>query len=123
MRRKFRRRKKKKMLTVKLVRGHEMKIVEAVDVTVRNAGKPHPNVVAPANHPTDSIREVSVRLHAGHTESFYVSQLGALPGSAMGGEPIPTWDVAYIENAHGATTERVLPGASIPEPETEPAHA
>lgn len=111
------------MLTVKLVRGHEMKIVEAVDVTVRNAGKPDPNVVAPANHPTDSIREVSVRLHPGHTESFYVSQLGALPGSATGGEPIPTWDVAYIENAHGATTERVLPGALIPEPEMEPAHA
>lgn len=99
------------MLTVKLIRGHEMHIVEAVDVIVRNVGKPDPNVIASTNHPTDSIREVSVLLHAGHRESFHVSQLGALPGSG-----IPTWDVAYIENAHGATTERVLPGACIPEP-------
>ena len=101
------------MFTVKLVRSQEMKIVEAVGVSVYNVGKPHPTLdspkaIATVDYINDSIREIRVQLAEGHTESFYVSQLGILPGSE-----IPTWDMAYIENSHGATTERVIPGASI----------
>jgi len=93
------------MLTVKLYKGHVMKVIEAVEVNIFPCGKAEGSD-QDAKLRTNRVREIALARYGGHTEVFYVSD-GEAENQA--GPGIETWDVAYIENAHGATTETVRP--------------
>lgn len=101
------------MLTVKLVKGPDIKIVEAVEVNVLNAGRPKEPVIAPAGFATGAIREIHVSKWNESHRVYYVSNgpVNAdtcLTNRVFDGEaPVEVFDHAYIENAHGATTESV----------------
>lgn len=98
------------MLTIKLMKGHTMKIVEATEVNIYPAGKPElvptKKGAEPMELPTNKIRELSVKLYTGQQEAFYISDGDLTPHEHLGS--IETlWDCAYVENAHGATTEKI----------------
>lgn len=116
------------MLTVKLARGNTMKIMEAQTIKIVPVGKPKEgNIPAEVtrivkelganevhvlgaecptcNGPqpcTNAVREI-VLTNNGRNESVFVGY----EGSESIADPVELWDCAYIENAHGATTERV----------------
>lgn len=95
------------MLTVKLCKGHSTKIIEALDVSVFPCGKTEGSDINPKLR-TNSVREIAVRTSEGKYEAFWVGR----PENASQCEAGPVddlYDVAYIENAHGATTETVRP--------------
>lgn len=97
------------MFTVKLIRGKVAKIVAAVSINIFPAGKPATDdTVKEANstvpQATNQVREMSLEtLRNGEPETFFVGYEGAI---CVHG-PVELWDCAYIENASGATTERV----------------
>jgi len=99
------------MMTVKLLRSGVTRIVEAAEVSIYSAGTPDPKVVAPKNLPTGKVRAISVTLSAGGLRLFYVSDgpvnRETCVDSIDEGELTEAFDCAYIENAHGATTETV----------------
>ncbi len=114
------------MLTVKIVRGNTTKIVEADTIKIVPVGKPANDIPAEvkkiaqelgdkevhvlgADCPTcevppctNAVREVILTKNK-TSESFFVGY----EGSESIADPVELWDCAYIENAHGATTERV----------------
>lgn len=95
------------MLTVKLMKGHVTKIVEAIEVNIYPAGKPEPVPTPiggqPTSLPTNKVREVAGSTPNGGSFAFYISDSDAECQAGV----VDLWDCAYIENAHGATTERV----------------
>jgi hypothetical protein len=95
------------MLTVKLMKGHTMKIVEATTVNIFPAGKcepvPTPQGSEPMELPTCKVREISLDTYRGVKEAYFVGNAGA---ECQYG-PVELWDCAYIENVHGATTEKI----------------
>lgn len=96
------------MLTVKLYKSHTMKIVEAEEVNIYPAGSPEPIPTPlgsePMSLPTNTVREISVITHTGKQQAFYVSHYPRPDNFAL---EVEFYDHAYIENAHGATTETV----------------
>lgn len=100
------------MLTVKLYRGHTTRIVEATSVETFACGKAEGSDANPTLR-TNKVREISVLTPGGAQEVFYVAddkkQFENSHGSGpqFGGSHF--WNGAYIENAHGATTETVRP--------------
>ena len=116
------------MLTVKLTLGYTMQIVEAQTIKVIPVGKPKQaaipaevtNIAKDLGHEelhvlgadcptcngpqpcTNAVREIMLTSN-GRTQSFFVGYEGA--ESICG--PVELWECAYIENAHGATTERI----------------
>lgn len=96
------------MLTVKLVRGNTTKIVEAVEVDINAAGKPDPlseegKEDTQPRPMTNKVRAIKAYLHDGKEAWYYVASSDADCGNGA----LELWDYAYIENAHGATTEKV----------------
>lgn len=91
------------MLTVKLQKGHMTKIIEALEVDVYPCGKAPGSDENPRLR-TNAVREISVHTYGEGQQVFYVSE-GDVDSHA--GPSAEMWDVAYIENAHGATTERI----------------
>lgn len=92
------------MLTVKLTTTTKMKIMEAQTVTINPVGKPTINQDKEAGVPpcTNAVKEIVLTTN-GHSQSVFVGYEGAESIA----DPVELWDCAYIENAHGATTERV----------------
>lgn len=93
------------MFTVKLCKGHSIKLVGAIEVDVHACGPASGTAPEPKDR-TNDVREISIRKHDGTTEAFYVAQKPQPEGWA---EAIDFYDVAYIENMNGATTETVRP--------------
>jgi hypothetical protein len=97
------------MFTVKLIRGKVTKIVGANSINIFPAGKPAADdTVKEANQTvpeaTNQVREMSVEtINGGQPQTFFIGYEGA---ACIHGK-VELWDVAYIENANGATTERV----------------
>jgi hypothetical protein len=96
------------MLTVKLYKGHTIKIVEATEVNVYNCG-PAPGSADDPRKRTRAVREVAgLGWHGGSFAFYVVDPDVPVPEDHHGFAPqVDFWDVAYIENAHGATTETV----------------
>lgn len=94
------------MLTVKLCKGHRMKIVEASEVEVFPCGRAEQSDEKPEAR-TNKVREISLTRWNGSHDVFYVSDEAVTPENSHAGPDEETFDCAYIENAHGATTERV----------------
>lgn len=88
------------MFTVKLCKGHATKLVCGVEVNIYPA---HHNGDAPAKN---DVREVSVVPTDGPVKSFFVAD-PKKPRPKGWAEEVEFFDVAYIENGHGATTETV----------------
>jgi hypothetical protein len=94
------------MLTVKLMKGNSTKIIEAVEVDIHPCGRAEGSDDNPKRR-TNKVREIIVRTHSGSRDAFYVSVTPGVDSHA--GESADMWDCAFIENAHGATTEAVHP--------------
>lgn len=93
------------MMTVKLYKGHITKLVEAVEINIFPCGRAEGSDQDPKLR-TNKVREIEVVTHSGKTAVFYVSDGEA---ESQFGPGVETWNGAYIENAHGATTETVRP--------------
>lgn len=95
------------MFTVKFYKGHNSKIVEAEGVNIFPAG------VMPGEKPgvrSNKVREVQViGPAAAKAEVYYIGEPGAAVEGYPDNEMPPLYDVAFIENSHGATTETVRP--------------
>jgi hypothetical protein len=101
------------MLTVKLYRGHTTRIVEATSIEVFACGKAEGSDEKPTLR-TNKVRELSVVNDVnGKQEVFYIADDGEQFANSHGSGPYlgggHFWNGAYIENAHGATTETVRP--------------
>jgi hypothetical protein len=96
------------MLTVKLCKGSTTKVVEATEVNIYNAG-PAPGSDVDPRKRTGEVREVAGTSWDGKTFAFYIADPHrALPEDHFGfAAEVDFWGCAYIENAHGATTETV----------------
>jgi hypothetical protein len=96
------------MLTVKLCKGSTTKIVEATEVNIYNSGPSAGSDVDPRKR-TGEVREVTGTSWNGNNFAFYVADPHkTLPKDNFGFAPqVDFWGSAYIENAHGATTEVV----------------
>ena len=98
-------------MTVKLLRAGVTRIVEATEVSIYSVGTPDPSVIAPKDLPTAKIRAISVTRHSGGLSLFYVSNgpvnRETCTDNISEVEITEVFDCAYIENAHGATTEKV----------------
>lgn len=96
------------MFTVKLQKGHTMKIVEATEVNVYNCG-PFPGSDTDPNKRVVDVREVAGTSRDGESFAFYIVDPNKpIPADRYGFAPeLEFWHCAYIENAHGATTETV----------------
>lgn len=93
------------MLTLKLCKEHVTKIVEALEIDIFPCGK----AAGSDEHPekrTNKVREIAVRNYEGKHEAYYVGQLEDVEQSNPALSAL-RYDVAYIENGHGATTETV----------------
>lgn len=96
------------MLTVKLCKGRVTKIVEATEVNIYPCGPDAGSDLDPSKR-TSSIFEVSGTSWDGKSFAFYVRDLQKpAPEDNFGFAPeVDFYGCAYIENAHGATTETV----------------
>ena len=96
------------MLTVKLMRHHVTRIVEATHVAIYPAGKAEGSDDNPTLR-TNKVRELLVTTHSGSDFCFVIASNPDDVANShldLNGE---FWHCAYIENAHGATTETVRP--------------
>jgi hypothetical protein len=96
------------MLTVKLCKGHTIKIVEATEVNVYNCG-PAPGSEQDPGKRTGDVREIAGSSWDGKSFAFYIVDPDRpIPEDHYGfARDVEFWHCAYIENAHGATTETV----------------
>jgi hypothetical protein len=96
------------MLTVKLCKGHTTKIIEATEVNVYNCG-PFAGSDADASKRVSDVREIAGTSWGGKSFAFYIVDPNKkIPDDYYGfAREVIFWDCAYIENAHGATTETV----------------
>lgn len=85
-----------------------MKIVEATEVNVYNSGPSAGSDEDPTKR-TGDVREVAGRSWDGKSFAFYIADPHKpLPEDHFGFAPeVDFYGCAYIENAHGATTETV----------------
>ena|ERR1035441_6180228 len=96
------------MLTVKLFRGHAIKIVEAEEVNVFPSGHAEGSEQDPRKR-TNEVREIEVSTNnRTQGDAFYVAD-PSKPRPEGYAECIEFYDSAYIENARGATVEVVRP--------------
>ena len=86
------------MLTVKLMKGHVTKIIEATEVNIYPAHK------GDDGRMDNKIREVAGTKYDGNSFAFFVAEDSRHDGFA---DTVEFYKCAYIENAHGATTEKV----------------
>ncbi len=91
------------MFTVKLFKGHTIKIIGANEINIYASGNPS---AAPAER-TNEVREISVcNLDGAHQEAYYIADRNK-PRPQGFAEDVVFYDCAYIENTNGATTETV----------------
>lgn len=97
------------MFTVKFYKGHTAKIVEAETINIFAAGAQSGSDQNPALR-TNKVREIQIVVPAqAKADVYYVGEPGvAVEGYAAEDTPY-FYDVAFIENSHGATTETVRP--------------
>ena len=86
------------MLTLKLMKGHTIKIIEATEINIYPAHKSEDGRM------DNKIREVAGTRYDGNSFAFYVADEQKQDGFA---DCVEFYKCAYIENAHGATTEKV----------------
>jgi hypothetical protein len=93
------------MLTVKLMRGDVTKVLEAQMIDIYPAGKAQGSDVDPSKR-TNLVREISITgPHLNGNMVFYVSD--EKDASKLDLQPADVWDIAYIENSQGKTTETI----------------
>jgi len=94
------------MFTVKLYRGHIVRMVQADQVDIYPVGPAAGTAPEPKDR-TNDVREVATILGT-RTDAFFVADTskGRPPGFA---QEVQFFDSAFIENDHGATTEVVRP--------------
>lgn len=97
------------MFTVKFYKGHTSKIVEAEAINIFPAGATETG--EKAGKPSNKVREIQIvaPFAKATADVYYVGE----PNAEVLGYPLnempPLYDVAFIENSHGATTETVRP--------------
>lgn len=92
------------MYTIKLKKGSSTKIIPARKVFIRPCGN-DPRVIAPKDGPDCSAMAVDAISEDGGIETYYVSDHPLTPDNSF--EVGETFNVAYVENAMGQTTETV----------------
>ena len=98
--------KKKTMFTVKLVRGHTTKLVQAEQVDIYPAGPASGIADDPKDRTTD-VLELVVK-SGSHSEMFPI--VDTKKTKVLGwADSVVFFDAAYIENDRGCTTEIVRP--------------
>ena len=95
------------MFTVKLHKGHNIKLVEAKQVEVFPAG-PVSGTAADPKERTNDVREISITPGWG-TNSEINSVVYVSRGEPKFDPPVEWYDEAYIENDKGATTQVIRP--------------
>ena len=93
------------MFTLKLYRGHTIRILEVESIQVFAAG---PAAVLPDDpkNRTNDVREIACVVPSKHTgEVFYITQ----DIRKMRQTGCEVYNYAYLENANGSTTERIYP--------------
>src|SRR5437899_497128 len=96
------------MLTLKLYRGHVTKIVEATELNIFPCGRADGSDDDPTKR-TNKVREIAITPYGGDPQVFFIADNEEALKNAYCGDLAPFWNGAYIENAHGATTETVRP--------------
>jgi hypothetical protein len=106
----LRRRKEKKMLTLKLCRERVTRIVEVESVIIYPQGKTEGSDDDPYLL-SNLSRLIAATKSSGETEDFYIAKKWDDVDTHMPRPegPFDFWHRAYIENAEGATTEAVYP--------------
>lgn len=96
------------MFTVKLCKGHSIKLVEAVEVNVYPCGPALGSDKDPKKR-TNALREIAGITPEGTSFAYYVCDRSKpIPKDNFGfADVVEFYDCAYIENARGATTETV----------------
>jgi hypothetical protein len=89
------------MFTVKLYKQKAIKLVCGESVHIFPVGPEHPD--DPDKKPSSSVMAVAVA-----DREFYIAD-NSKPRPPNFGETIEFFDMAYVENASGATTEKVRP--------------
>lgn len=91
------------MFTVKLYKDHTIRLVQANQVDVYAAG-PVSGIAADPKDRTNDVRELSCV--NGETNQVFLITQSKEPKE---GWAFPTFDMAYIENENGATTQVIKP--------------
>jgi hypothetical protein len=92
------------MFTVKLYKGHSIKLIQAEQIDVYAVG-PATGIADDPKERTNDVREVSCHCGEKPNQVFYIT----VAKEPKAGWPFPAFDMAYIENENGATTEVVRP--------------
>lgn len=96
------------MFTVKFYKGHTSKIVEAECINIYPAGATETGD-KPGTR-TNKVREVQIVVPAAAKADVYYVGYSDAAIEGYPDIPVPTlYDVAFIENSHGATTETIRP--------------
>ena len=93
------------MFTIKLYRGHTMRLLQAESVQIFAAG-PATKMADEVKDRTNDVREIALSGSQDGSQVFYVSKAKCW---ANQDNPTDVYNYAYIENALGATTEKVYP--------------
>ena len=95
------------MFTVKLIRGHITKIVQAEQVDIYPSGPMASDCPPDPKDRTTDVLELALKAGS-HYAAFYVTDTSK-PRPQGWADHFEFFDVAYIENERGATTEVVRP--------------
>lgn len=91
------------MFTIKLYRGHTIKIVQADSIEVFAAG-PAAKMADDPKQRTNDVRELSAVNEGKGNQVFYICKQKCYADVHSS-----VYAYAYIENAAGATTEKIYP--------------
>jgi len=105
--REIQKKEEEEMLTVKLYKHHTTKIIEATEVNIFPNGRAEGSDNEPKLR-TNKVREISIQTYSGRQEVYYIADDDKQLADSHAGIA-DYWHGAYIENAHGATTETIRP--------------
>ena len=95
------------MFTIKLYRGHTMRLLQAESVEIFSAGPLEKTAPNPKDR-TNDVREISLCGGPNGCEVFYLAKEGVKCWvSELQSQSL--YNYAYVENDRGATTEKVYP--------------
>lgn len=95
------------MFTVKLYKGHAIKLVSAKEVNIFSSLKGN-------NDEPIGVAEISIQsgmADGPDQQAFFIADTRNRPRPAKFADTVEFYDSAYIENQHGATTQIVRPPA------------
>lgn len=94
------------MFTVKLYKGHSIRLIQTSQIDVHPAG-PLSAMAADPKDRTNDVRELDCK--DGDSNQVFMIAGSREPGLKQTLRGFPVFDMAYIENEAGATTQVVRP--------------